>query len=102
MSWTSLGNACRDIVLRIAGDKYRFLALIALSWQDIVGELLAERSTPEKYDHHILFVKVSNSTWLQELILIKPTIISRLNNNLDLQVNDIIFIVGSKHAKKYR
>jgi hypothetical protein len=100
MSWNSVGSFYRNLVLRIAGEKFRNLALIALSWRDIVGDLLAERSTPEKYEHHILFIKVSNSTWMQELILIKPLIIERLNKSLNLQVNDIVFLIGSKHARK--
>jgi len=100
MSWASVGNYCRDLVLRIAGEKYYYLALIALSWKDIVGELLAERSAPEKYEHHVLFVKVSNPTWMQELVLIKPMILSRLNQKLNLQCNEIVFLMGSKHAKQ--
>jgi hypothetical protein len=100
MPWSSIGNFCRDFVLKLAGEKYHFLALIALSWKDIVGDLLAERSAPEKYEHHVLFVKVSNPTWMQELVLNKVEIIKRLNSRLELQVNDIIFIVGSKHARK--
>lgn len=100
MSWHAVGNYYRDLVLRIAGEKYRFLALIALNWKNIVGELLAERSAPEKYEHHVLFVTVSNSTWMQELVLIKPQILSRLNTHLKLQVNEIVFIMGNKHAKK--
>ncbi len=100
MPWSSIGNFCQDFVLRIAGDKYRFLALIALNWKNVVGDLLAERSTPEKYEHHVLFVKVSNPTWMQELILIRQQIMDRLNNLLDLQVNDMVFFTGGKHAKK--
>jgi hypothetical protein len=100
MPWISLGNLCKDLVLKLAGEKYRFLALIALSWREIVGDLLAERSTPEKYEHHVLFVRVSNSTWMQELVLIKPRIISRMNSLLDLQVNEIIFMAGKKYANK--
>jgi hypothetical protein len=100
MPWQTLGNLYRDFVLKIAGERYRLLALIALSWRDTVGDLLAERSTPEKYEHHVLFVKVSNPSWMQELILIKQDIISRLNSRLELQVNDIIFMAGKKHGKK--
>jgi len=102
MSWNSVSNFCKNFVLKIAGDKYRFLALIVLNWRDIVGELLAERSTPEKYEHHVLFVKVSNPTWMQELVLIKPQIITRINSLLDLQINDIIFLSGRNHARKQR
>jgi hypothetical protein len=100
MSWISLGNACKDLVLKLAGEKYRFLALIALSWREIVGDILAERSTPEKYEHHVLFVRVSNSTWMQELVLIKPQIISRMNDLLKLQVNEIIFLAGNKYDRQ--
>jgi hypothetical protein len=100
MPWSSFGNWCRDFVLRLAGEKYHFLALIALSWREIVGDLLAERSMPEKYEHHVLFVKVSNATWMQELVLIKPQIINKMNKLLDLQVNEIIYLTGSKHARK--
>jgi predicted nucleic acid-binding Zn ribbon protein len=100
MSWTSLGNICKDLVLKLAGEKYRFLALIALSWREIVGDLLAERSTPEKYEHHVLFVRVANPTWMQELVLIKPQIIDRMNERLNLQVNEIIFLAGNKYANK--
>ncbi len=101
MPFQTVGKFCRDFVLRLAGEKYRFLALIALNWRNIVGELLAERSTPEKYEHHTLFVKVNNPTWMQELVLIKPQIIERMNKLLETQVNDIIFMTGSKHAVKH-
>ena len=96
MSWSIVGNYCREFVLKIAGEKYRNLALIALSWKDTVGALLAELSTPEKYEHHVLFVKVFNTVWLQELVLMKPQIIQRINQSLKLQVNEIIFITGTK------
>jgi hypothetical protein len=99
MPWISLGNLCKDLALKLAGEKYRFLALIALSWRETVGDLLAERSTPEKYEHHVLFVRVSNPTWMQELVIIKPLIISRLNSLLNLQVNEIIFMAGNKYGK---
>ena len=99
MSWSIVGNYCKEFVLKVAGEKYRNLALIALSWKDIVGVLLAELSTPEKYEHHVLFVKVFNTVWLQELVLMKPRIIERINKSLKLQVNDIIFLAGSKPRK---
>ncbi|HOV16630.1 MAG TPA: DUF721 domain-containing protein [Candidatus Cloacimonadota bacterium] len=96
MPISSLSDYCRDFVLKLAGEKYHNLALIALSWRDIVGDLLAERSYPRKYEHHVLFVEVSNPTWMQELILTKEDLIKRLNERLDLQVNDIIFLIGKQ------
>ena len=47
-----------------------------------------------------MFVRVSNPTWMQELVLIKPQIISRMNDLLKLQVNEIIFLAGNKYDRQ--
>jgi predicted nucleic acid-binding Zn ribbon protein len=96
MSFSYAGNSIRNLVLRIAGERYHTLALIALSWRETVGNLLAERSTPVKYEHHVLFVRVTNSTWMQELILIKTQIIQKLVSQLHIPIEDIIFLAGAK------
>lgn len=48
-------------------------------WADIVGEKLAERSWPDRYDHGMVWVAVTGSAWAQELRMMKDTILSRLN-----------------------
>lgn len=97
MPFTTAGEGIREIVLRIAGEKYHTLALIALAWRDIVGSLLAERSTPAKYEFDTLFVRVYNSTWLQELILTKQEIMERLHRR-NIPVQEIIFLAGTKRG----
>ena len=97
MSFTLAGNSIGDIVLRIAGEKYHTLALIALSWRDVVGSLLSERSTPAKYEFNTLFVRVFNSSWLQELIIIKQDILERLQKK-DIPVQEIVFLAGTNRG----
>ncbi|HVL40167.1 MAG TPA: DUF721 domain-containing protein [Fimbriimonadaceae bacterium] len=48
------------------------------SWPQIVGELLAERSTPDRYDRGTVWVSVQGSAWAQELRMIKHRILNRL------------------------
>lgn len=47
-------------------------------WPDIVGEQMAARSNPERYDRGTVWVAVEGSAWAQELRMIKDVIISRL------------------------
>lgn len=51
-------------------------------WDLIVGEALAERSWPDRYDHGTVWVAVAGSAWAQELRMIKDTILKRLRQQV--------------------
>ena len=48
-------------------------------WEAVVGEGLASRSTPDRYDRGTVWVAVKGSEWAQELRLMKEDILARLN-----------------------
>jgi predicted nucleic acid-binding Zn ribbon protein len=48
-------------------------------WEEIVGEALADKSTPDRYEKGTLWVVASGSAWAQEIRLRKEEIVSRLN-----------------------
>jgi predicted nucleic acid-binding Zn ribbon protein len=64
----------RDEVLRAA----RAAALMR-RWSEVVGTELASRSQPDRYERGILWVAVSGSAWAQELRMIKPHILNKLD-----------------------
>ena len=49
-------------------------------WESIVGPLLAQKSTPERYQQGTLWVAVSDSVWAQELRLKKDVILGHLQD----------------------
>jgi len=49
-------------------------------WPEIVGEFLAERSSPDRFDKGVVWVAVSGSSWAQELRMRKPDILERLKS----------------------
>lgn len=64
-------------------------------WNDIVGVTIARNAQPEKIRNGTLFVKVSSSTWMQELQYMKEMISEKLNQNLGREVvKNIFFFVG--------
>ena len=47
-------------------------------WEEIVGELLASKSAPDRYDKGTVWVATQGSAWAQELRLKKPQLLERM------------------------
>ena len=61
-------------------------------WPAIVGEHIAAVTVPQRIDHGKLIVRVSRSTWRNELVFLKKEIIAKINKAMNQEiVNDIIF-----------
>ncbi|MDZ7796083.1 MAG: DUF721 domain-containing protein [Candidatus Marinimicrobia bacterium] len=72
-----IDTAVDKIVRRIAG-KHALEEFEAFqSWNEIVGELIADISVPVKVVNGVLYVSVKNSTWRQELIMQKKQILEK-------------------------
>ncbi len=62
-------------------------------WNEIVGDKVAKNTEPDKVEHGIITVKVSSSTWRQELYFQKKEIILKINKTIGKNViRDIRFI----------
>ena len=61
-------------------------------WDDIVGEINAKKTEVLRVERGILFIKVSDCAWRQELSMQKFDIIKRLNSALKSKIiRDIYF-----------
>ncbi|HRY83452.1 MAG TPA: DUF721 domain-containing protein [Candidatus Cloacimonadota bacterium] len=89
-------SACRQVIYRLGGEKYAPFIAACYSWKDAVGPLLAEKSRPLKVENGILYVAVSNNSWMQELVLLKSKILARYRREPGLGINDIIFVIKAK------
>lgn len=89
-------KSCQQVIYRLAGEKYAPFITASLSWKDVVGPLLAEKSRPLKIDNGILYIAVSNNSWMQELVLLKSRIHARYRRDPDLGITEIIFVIKAK------
>lgn len=65
------------------------------TWNKSVGEVITAQTFPFKLKNNTLFVKVSNSTWMQQLQFMKQDIIDKVNPAFaDKTVKDIYFSIG--------
>lgn len=71
---------------------------IALLWNRAVGSLLNRKSRIVKLEYNKLFVVIENNVWLQELLLKKSEIKTKINQDLSKKekITDIIFSLSSK------
>lgn len=64
-------------------------------WNEIVGRTVARNAQPEKIRNGTLFVKVTSSTWMQQLQYMKEMITEGLNKRLGREtVKNIFYVVG--------
>ena len=65
---------------------------IVLNWNRLVGERIASQAHPVRVEDSILFVRVENASWRNELHFIKRKIIEQLNRSVkDNVLKDIVF-----------
>lgn len=63
-----------------------------LSWNKVVGDTIASRTNPLRVRDSVLFVRVENPSWRNELVFLKPKIIRELNQSVKANVvRDIVF-----------
>jgi predicted nucleic acid-binding Zn ribbon protein len=55
-------------------------------WPEVVGKKIANITQAKKIDGKILFVKVKNDSWRNELVFLKKDIIERLNKKIGKKV----------------
>lgn len=69
--------------------------MAVLAWPTIVGEALAKQTSARHVQGGILFVGTAGPAWSQQLSLMRPTLLARLNAHLGERiVTDIRFSVG--------
>lgn len=52
-------------------------------WPKVVGETLAAKTTPDRYEKGTLWICATSSTWAQELRMLEETVLQRMNNLSD-------------------
>jgi predicted nucleic acid-binding Zn ribbon protein len=86
-----LQKTLRRMDLQVKLEGYR----VWLFWHDIVGEQIAKRTQPERLTNGILFVRVSSSTWMQQLQTMKPILLEKIRGRVkDAVIEDIRFRLG--------
>ena len=61
-------------------------------WNDVVGPQIARHAQPLRIRDRILEVRVSQPAWMQQLQLLKPKILQQLNERLNEELIEDIYL----------
>jgi hypothetical protein len=84
----SVVTTCLDRALGTPGA-----AAIWRVWEDAVGAHIVRRAEPVRLRGRTLVVAVSSAPWMQELNLLKRTIVNAVNARLDRPLIDDLYLV---------
>lgn len=99
MALQSIADIGKTLALRLGGEKYAAFIRLYLDYKQVVGELLAQKSYPYRYQDDILFVAVENNSWMQELVLRKHELIARYQAISNIKPKDILFFIRTPKDK---
>lgn len=78
----TLGQALKQLINDLGIENEVILHQAVQLWPEVVGKKIANISRAERIDGNILFVKVTNDSWRNELVFLKKDIIERLNKRI--------------------
>jgi len=94
---TLLGGLLKDRRLLASMRRVMVMSL----WEQVVGELVAQKSWPEKVTEGIMTVGVTSHTWADQLHLLKPKILARYRELLGrAALKDLEFRVSRRRGKQ--
>jgi hypothetical protein len=68
-------------------------------WSEAVGPKIAAYARPDAIKRNVLFVKVANSVWMQQLHFLKQDILEKINRSYENNpVRNIFFSIDEKAA----
>ena len=77
------GDILREAVAEAAPDT--LLARVQAVWREVAGGAIAAESAPVSEREGTVFVDCSGGVWAQELTLLAPDLVARLNARLEGQ-----------------
>ncbi len=91
---TSIARELQDLLQRQGLDEKLRDYRIWRIWDETVGPQIAARARPARIREGVLEVRVDRATWMQQLQLLKPKILSKLRESGGEGIKDIYLLRG--------
>lgn len=78
----SLGQALEGVIEQRGWGTQVNVHLLLGRWSELVGDAVAQHSTPEAYRDRVLVVRTSSTNWAAQLRLMAPQIVAKMNATL--------------------
>ncbi|MDO5533549.1 MAG: DciA family protein [Propionibacteriaceae bacterium] len=79
---TALGEALESVIENRGWGRQVSVHLLLGRWPDLVGDAVAQHSTPEAYVDRVVVVRTTSTNWAAQLRLMAPQIVAKMNASL--------------------
>jgi len=94
-SLDSFSTILSGLAKRLGLQTHLFELRLQQQWREIIGEPIASHTWPSQVRFKKLHLIVRNSVWVQQLTFLKPTLLTKLNEQAGSEfITDIAFRVG--------
>lgn len=92
----SIGRALAEFLERSGLGRLTVMSGLATKWETLLGSGIAGHSRPDSIRGGVLTVIVESSAWMNQLSLLSPDIIAKLNEGLgdEGQITELRFRMG--------
>jgi predicted nucleic acid-binding Zn ribbon protein len=98
---TSLSEVLSETLTRLGLEKALVEAKILAQWDSLVGPMISAHARPEQIRFNKLYVRVDSPAWFQELTLLKPSLLQKLNDALGKDsISDLVLRFGNRPASR--
>jgi len=84
-----VSNVLNNILKKLGYSDVVTFSLISSNWENIVGKAVYKNTECKKFENKILYVTVKSSTWKNEIIYMKGSIIKKIRDIAE--IDDILF-----------
>lgn len=89
-----LGDALERVISDRGWGAQVSVHLLMGRWAELVGDSVAEHSTPEAYHDKVLVVRTTSTAWASQLRLMAPQIVAKMNEVLGQGTVRRVHVIG--------
>jgi predicted nucleic acid-binding Zn ribbon protein len=100
-SLQQIGGAIQNLLAQFDSEGHFDVVRLVRQWPEIVGDAIARRTEPATLKFRTAVIKVSGAMWIQELNLMKPQILARVQQMMgNDSVRDLRFVQGRLNRRE--
>ena len=70
----------KDVIKELNAEDDFLVMLLKKNWEKIAGEIISTHSIPDRIFKNILFISADHSTYANEIIMMKKSILQKIDN----------------------
>lgn len=86
MAFVTIGSAIYQFIRDQGFEKRLKQADVFRLWKETAGDVIADKAKPERMDNGVLFVRVKDAAWRNELVYLSEDLKKKINQEVGMEI----------------